>query len=485
VRQQNASGAATTPASWHASQTPTTHEMRRRTNGMEQNQLSTAFVGIIGRQVVKRRPIQYLVAAVALIALVGTVPSVAVAQDAPDEQPPTEHHHHGIDPSSTWTWSTDATVLAGYNYQDRKFADFWAWESQNWGMVMAERQLGAGRLTLDGMISLEPWTIGRLVYAHGIDGPERVYAFDSFGRQQPIGGSPQAFQTGESYLGSPIINFQHPHDLFMGIGARYRFTAGALKYAVEAAVVGSPALGPTVYMHRESGRDNPSAPLTHHYLDSTHITPGVVTGGVGAGPMLFEASAFRGEEPDENRLNVEQPKLDSWSARASWRHGPWDAQFSGGHLHVPEWFEPTDVTRLTASIGFNGVIGRRPLAAIVAWGQNRELGFALDGYLAEWDLRLSPENSIYGRGESVLKEIFGLGVHPAGLLNHPRNFSQINALTVGYVRELSFLGPGLGVGADVTVYDTSQDLVEYYGAPHSYHVFLRWRPNRTVPAHVH
>ena len=451
---------------------------------MEQNQLSTAFVGIIGRQVVKFQSIQYLVAAAATVALVCAVPAPAFAQDAPEEQPPTEHHHHVVE-SSTWTWMTDANVLAGYNYQDRKFADFWAWESQNWGMVMAERQLGAGRLTLDGMVSLEPWTIGRLVYAHGLDGPERVYAFDSFGRQQPIGGSPQAFQTGESYLGSPIINFQHPHDLFMGIGAKYRFSAGALKYAVEAALVGSPALGPTVYMHRESGRDNPSAPLTHHYLDSTHITPGVVTGGVGAGPMLFEASAFRGEEPDENRLNIEQPKLDSWSARASWRHGPWDAQVSGGHLHVPEWFEPTDVTRLTASIGFNGALGRRPLAAIVAWGQNRELGFALDGYLAEWDLRLSTADSVYGRGESVLKEIFGLGVHPAGLLNHPRNFSQINALTVGYVRELSFLGPGLGVGADVTVYDTSQDLVEYYGSPRSYHVFLRWRPSRTVPAHVH
>jgi hypothetical protein len=86
----------------------------------------------------------------------------------------------------------------------------------------------------------------------------------------------------------------------------------------------------------------------------------------------------------------------------------------------------------------------------------------------------------------VLKEIFGLGVHPAGLLNHPRNFSQINALTIGYVRELPIPGANrFGVGADITVYDTSQDLVEYYGSPKSYHVFLRWRPGGTVPAHVH
>jgi hypothetical protein len=142
------------------------------------------------------------------------------------------------------------------------------------------------------------------------------------------------------------------------------------------------------------------------------------------------------------------------------------------------------VTRLTASIGFTGAVAGRRLAATAAWGQNRELNFALDGYLLEWDLRLSAADTIYGRGESVLKEIFGLGVHPAGLLNHPRNFSQINALTVGYVRELPVVS-GIGLGADVTVYDTSQDLIEYYGSPHSYHVFVRWRPNRAAPSHVH
>ncbi|HJZ75309.1 MAG TPA: hypothetical protein VKE51_26425 [Vicinamibacterales bacterium] len=429
----------------------------------------------------RRCPTQCIVVLVAVLATFLPVP--ADAQDADPSAPP--EHHHAMAGTSAWTWSTDANVIAGYNYQDRKFADFWAWESQNWFMGMGERPLGAGRLALNGMISLEPWTIGYLVYAHGLDGPERIYAFDSNGRQQPIGASPQVFQTGESYLGAPLINYQHPHDLFMGLGATYHFTAGRLTYAAEAGIVGAPALGPTVYMHRESARDNPSTPLTHHYLDSTHVSYGVLTGGVQAGPMLFEASTFRGEEPDDNRLNIEAPKLDSWSARATWRRGPWDAQFSGGRLHVPEWFEPTDVTRLTASIGFNGAVGRRPLAVTAAWGQNSELNFALNGYLLEWDVRLSPANVLYGRGESVLKEIFGLGVHPAGLLNHPRNFSNINALTVGYIRDLAVFGSSLGIGADITVYDTSQDLVAYYGSPHSYHVFLRWRPNRALPAHVH
>src|SRR6476469_58121 len=106
-------------------------------------------------------------------------------------------------------------------------------------MASGERAMGAGTLSVMGMLSLEPWTIGRLVYAHGIDGPERVYAFDGTGAQQPLGGSPQAFQTGESYLGSPLINIQHPHALVMSLGGTYRFDAGGAKYTLGADVVGS------------------------------------------------------------------------------------------------------------------------------------------------------------------------------------------------------------------------------------------------------
>jgi hypothetical protein len=50
-----------------------------------------------------------------------------------------------------------------------------------------------------------------------------------------------------------------------------------------AVMVGGPALGPTPFMHRESARDNPQAPLVHHSTDSTHTTPGVVTAGIERG----------------------------------------------------------------------------------------------------------------------------------------------------------------------------------------------------------
>ena len=410
------------------------------------------------------RPIQFFVLLVSVCLLTA---GLAAQDQAPDREQSPEHHHAAAVPDDTvsaaWSWTTDGNAFYGYNYQKRRFADFWAWESQNWVMLTGERAIGPGRLTLHGMASFEPFTIAAL-------------------------GSPQVFQTGESYQRSPLINLQHPHDLLMGLGATYRFARGPLRYTLGADLIGSPALGPTAFMHRESARDNPQVPLTHHYMDSTHITTGVLRAGVEAGPMTFETSAFRGEEPDENRLNIDQPRLDSWSARASWRRGPWSAQFSGGHLHEPEWFEPVDVNRFTASIAFDGTVASRPLTALAAWGQNREpdINISLDGYLAEWDLRLTPATTVYGRAESVLKEIFGLGAHPRGLLNHPRSFSQIDALTLGYVRDI----PGLrwsrvGIGADITGYRTSADLFEYFGSPLSFHVFVRWRPSRVSAAHVH
>jgi hypothetical protein len=443
---------------------------------MKQNQLSMRF-----------RVVQFFL-------LLGALTAGLAAQEpvpAPDQPP--EHHHPAAVPdaqaNTSWTWASDANVFVGYNYQERTFADFAAIESQNWFMLSGSRKAGPGHLTLTGMLSLEPLTIGRLVYA-GDGGMERVYGFSPTGAQVPFGGSPQLFQTGESYQGSPLVNVQHPHDLIMGLGATYRIERQDITYTVAADLVGPATLGPTPFMHRESARDNPQVPLTHHDMDSTHVSEGVLRAGIATGPMTFEASVFRGEEPDrdDNRYNIEKPALDSWAARVGWHRGSWQAQFSGGSLRNPEWFEPYQTTRITASIEFNGAVGSRPLAATLSWGHHREdNGFNdhADGYLLEWDVRATGRTAVYGRLEAAAKQIFGLGLHPAGF-NHPHNYSHIDALTIGLVRDV---GPArwgrLGVGADATVYRMSPDLIEFFDGSRSFHVFLRWRPARDSVAHVH
>ena len=295
------------------------------------------------------------------------------------------------------------------------------------------------------------------------------------------------FQTGESYNRTPLVNLQHPHDLLMGLGATYRVVAGGVGLTVGADLVGAPTLGPTPFMHRESARDNPQVPLAHHLMDSTHISTGVVRGGVSRGAMTLEASAFRGAEPDENRTNIERPALDSWAIRGRYDAGPWHAQLSTGHLKQPEWYEPYDLTRVTASIGFEGAIATRPLMITAAWGGNREFnGFNgnADGYLLEWDLRAARRSTIYGRAEVTDKDLFGLGLHPKGF-SHRHVFYKIRALSTGYVFDVIANRWGrVGIGADATLYHIPDDLKQYYGGSSSYHVFLRWRPN-VQTAHVH
>ena len=53
----------------------------------------------------------------------------------------------------------DANVFVGYNYQHREFTDQSAFESQNWFMLHGTRPVGSGQLQLEGMLSLEPFTM--------------------------------------------------------------------------------------------------------------------------------------------------------------------------------------------------------------------------------------------------------------------------------------------------------------------------------------
>ena len=88
-------------------------------------------------------------------------------------------------------------------------------------------------------------------------------------------------QTGETADGqTPLIDRQHPHDLFMELAASYSLPSASTLRVRVSGLPGEPALGPPTFMHRFSGMPMPEAPITHHWLDSTHITFGVATLGV-------------------------------------------------------------------------------------------------------------------------------------------------------------------------------------------------------------
>ena len=296
-------------------------------------------------------------------------------------------------------------------------------------------------------------------------------------------GYPLLYQSGELYKGEPIHDRQHPHDLFSELAATYSYKFDDKRsFYLYAGFPGEPALGPPTFMHRQSAANNPDAPISHHWQDATHITWGVVTAGFSFGKVKVEASAFRGEEPDENRWNFDRPRLDSFSGRLSINPTKnWAFQVSHGYLKNPEPSEP-DVRILrktTASAMYNRPLGDgRNVAATFVWGQNYANGEYSNSFLLESNFDFD-KNAIFGRFETVEKSGHDL------VLDHglEHEIFRVNALSLGYVRDIvKGKGIDVGLGAMATANFNPSSLTPYYGGTRhgGWQVFIRLRPSRMV-----
>ncbi|MCO5130575.1 MAG: hypothetical protein M9932_08405 [Xanthobacteraceae bacterium] len=248
-------------------------------------------------------------------------------------------------------------------------------------MAMAQRPLGDGTLGLRAMLSPEP-----LMGASGY---------------------PLLLAAGETADGRHhLVDRQHPHDLFIEMAASYSVNLSRTSSVfVYGGLPGEPALGPPAFMHRTSGMDNPEAPISHHWLDSTHVTFGVVTAGVVVDTWKFEASAFRGREPDQYRYDIERPALDSFAGRVSWNPSrEWSVQVSYGRLHSPEQLAPeVNENRLTASAIYTTPFGDGHLwSTTLAWGRKMSRpGDTLDAFLLESAVILKDNVTLFMRAERV------------------------------------------------------------------------------------
>lgn len=338
-------------------------------------------------------------------------------------------------------------------------------ESQNWLMPMAFRRVGRGTLQLRGMFSLEPLTFSGA-------------------------GSPQLFQTGEVYRGQPIRDAQHPHDLFMELSAQYTVPVGerATWYAY-LGFPGEPALGPVAFMHRLSASENPTAPLSHHLHDSTHISFGVFTTGFTYRWLKVEGSLFNAKEPDDKRYGFEFNPWNSRSLRVSVAPNEnWALQYSYGLLKDPEFFEPGDTHRQTASVQYNRPLARGNWATALVWGRNREQHggetFRLNGYLIESTLNFLERNYVYTRLELVDREGDDLLTHDEthalgfGEDEHPQ--FRVGAFTFGAARDLwNTERLSMALGGDLTFYSKPDILDGVYGrSPTSFKIFFRIRPGK-------
>jgi hypothetical protein len=320
--------------------------------------------------------------------------------------------------------------------------------SQSMFMGMAHRPLGMGSLTLRGMVSLDPFM--------GKDG------------------YPLLFQTGETADGvTPLIDRQHPHDFLMELAAVYSHPLNAAASVfLYAGYPGEPALGPPTFMHRFSGQDNPDAPLGHHWLDATHITFGVLTGGIVWNSVKLEGSLFNGREPDQYRWDFDPLRLDSTSLRLTWNPSPnWSMQASWGSLNSPEALEPDiDQQRITASVSYNRPLANGNWQTTFAWGRNdKNPGDVTNALLLESALQWNA-HTIFGRIEYTEKdELFGEN-EPL----HHETFG-VSKFSLGYVYDIPVTQHvKLGLGAVGSAHAFSSELDPHYGSnPLSGTLFIR------------
>jgi hypothetical protein len=211
--------------------------------------------------------------------------------------------------------------------------------------------------------------------------------------------------TGETANGTtPLVDRQHPHDLFMELSAAYSHALTPHDSVfLYAGLPGEPAFGPPAFMHRQSILDSPEAPISHHWLDSTHITYGVVTAGFVHDAWKIESSRFRGREPDQFRYNIETGALDSTSARLSWNPArEWSLQASWAHQISPEQLEPTkNEDRLSASAIYTLQLGEQTWwSTTAAWGRRRSTGGEpLNAYVLESALNPTAMWTVFARAE--------------------------------------------------------------------------------------
>jgi hypothetical protein len=317
--------------------------------------------------------------------------------------------------------------------------------SINWIMGMANRNIGAGRLSLLGMFSLEPFTVGGCGY-------------------------PDLLATGELCEGEKIHDRQHQHDLFMEAAAMYdRPLRGGMRWQIYGGPAGEPALGPVAYPHRLSAMPNLLAPIGHHWLDATHITFGVVTAGVYGNAWKAEGSVFNGREPDEHRTGFDLAPLDSISGRLWFMPTRNLAlQVSGGRLNEAEPGEDggprIDATRLTASATYHRLHGESGIwASTIAWGRNSESGKGTNALLVETSLTLDDRDSWFGRFEAAAKDAHDLDVpvdHHDGA-GHVFTVGKLQAGFTRYFAARNDLKPGIGVTASVSF--VPEALEPFYG----------------------
>ena len=341
-----------------------------------------------------------------------------------------------------WMLMSHGTLNLVGDHQSSRRGDDAAFASGMW-MGTARRPWGEGTLQFKAMLSPDPLMGAR--------------------------GYPLLLATGETANGvDHLVDRQHPHDFFMELSTSVSHAIGAdSSVFVYGGLPGEPAFGPPAFMHREAILDSPEAPISHHWLDSTHISMGVLTAGLVRGRTKLEVSRFNAREPDQHRWNIETGALESTAIRASWN--PTDTlalQASWGRFKDPEQLEPgVDQKRWSASALYaRDLTPGWKLAGTLAWGRksidHHGERFNDDAWVAEASLKHA-DWTLFSRAEitenrELLEAEAGHG-----------NAYRVGKVSLGAVHDWRIAEHlSLGVGGLVAVNFVPEGLREAYGSGH-------------------
>jgi hypothetical protein len=323
---------------------------------------------------------------------------------------PDSSAHGGIHlASGDWSFMLHSQLDLVHSWQEAPRGDSKTFVA---GMVMgmARRPVGDGTLQFKAMVSPDP-LMGKSGY-------------------------PLLLASGETANGhDPLIDRQHPHDFFMELSASLSQNIGEkTSLFIYGGLPGEPAFGPPAFMHRQSISTSPEAPISHHWLDSTHITFGVLTAGLVHDNFKIEVSRFNGREPDEHRWDIETGPLDSTSVRLSWNPtADLSLQGSWAHLESPEQLEPGVNQRRWSASG----TWTRPLAdgwwsTTLAWGRKGVEGKSYDAFALESSLNWK-DWTLFGRGEMTENNEL-IDHHDDG---HHGEASRVGKISLGLVRDFA------------------------------------------------
>lgn len=374
---------------------------------------------------------------------------------SPDAAPMYGRMYH----SKNWMYMLHYNVFVRYNKQDlnnKGSRGDEMFDAPDWLMFMGQRQVGEkGLFRFGTMFSLDAAVTGQKGY-------------------------PLLFQSGESAHSVPLVDRQHPHDLFSELSVAYAYALSKKSDVfVYVGYPGEPALGPVAFMHRASAMDNPDAPISHHWIDATHITFGVATLSIRSGNFKLEGSSFTGREPDENRYDFDKPRFDSWSGRLSFNPSKnWALQVSHAYIKGPEFIHADEnVHRTTASAGYALQLNKNhSLNATAVWGMNKQKNEpGENAALLEVSYRIS-KFAFYNKYEFVQKTTEELNLDEALYGN---NRFPVSAYTFGINYDLLQLNKTkVAVGSHINFYKPDSRLYNLYGKnPVALEVYLRIYPS--------